>query len=217
MFIDPELLAFSGAVLLLTLTPGADTLLVMRNAIVRSWHSGIATTLGICLGLLVHAALSAVGLAVLLRSSWAFEIVRWGGVVYLVYLGIQAFQQSASYNLTSQITAERIEQGKQPEGLILVRRSLVEGLLTNLLNPKVVVFYIAFLPQFIRPQDSPLGRALLLASIHIVFSFVWLAVVTFFLQRMRALLARLWVRRSLQYTTGGMLLLFGLRLAFEKR
>ena len=214
---DPELLAFSGAVLLLTLTPGADTFLVIRNAVGSGWCSGISTTLGICAGLFAHAILSAVGLAVLLlRSVWAFEVVRWGGVLYLVYLGIQSLLQGVALPEESEMDALGLgKMGDQPESRS-ARRSFIEGLLTNLLNPKVVVFYLAFLPQFIRPQDNAMERAMLLASIHVSFSFIWLVTVTLFLQRVRAVLARVWVRRGLQYITGVVLLVFGLRLALEK-
>jgi RhtB (resistance to homoserine/threonine) family protein len=215
---DPELLVFSGAVLLLTLTPGADTFLIIRNAAASGWRSGISTTLGICAGLFAHATLSAVGLAVLLvRSAWAFEVVRWGGVFYLVYLGIQSLRQGIVLSAENEVDGlDDGKSGHQPEYWSRWR-SFMEGLLTNLLNPKVVVFYLAFLPQFIRPDDNAIARAMLLASIHVLFSFLWLGSVTLFLQRVRSLLAQLWVCRGLQITTGGVLLTFGLRLALVKR
>jgi threonine/homoserine/homoserine lactone efflux protein len=95
--------------------------------------------------------------------------------------------------------------------------SIIEGLLTNVLNPKVAIFYLAFLPQFISPGDSVLAKSVLLAGIHFTLGIAWLSLVTVFLGRMRIFLTRPRVQRVIEATTGAVLIAFGARLALERR
>ena len=96
-------------------------------------------------------------------------------------------------------------------------RSIVEGLLTNVLNPKVAIFYLAFLPQFISPGDPVFAKSVMLAAIHFTLGIIWLSLVTVFLGRMRALLTRPRMRGAIEATTGTILIAFGVRLAMERR
>jgi RhtB (resistance to homoserine/threonine) family protein len=206
--IDARVLAFTGIVAIVTLTPGADTMLVVRSAIVRGRRAGLLTTLGIGSGLFIHATLSALGLSVVLvRSARAFEIVKVAGAVYLAYLGVQALRSAA----------RGVQSQEGPTGPVGARRAYVEGLLTNVLNPKVAIFYLAFLPQFIGPQDPILAKSILLASIHFVQAIVWLSFVTFFVARMRSVLGRPRVQRVLEGISGLVFVAFGLRLALSRR
>jgi RhtB (resistance to homoserine/threonine) family protein len=206
--LDAQVLAFTGIAALLTLTPGADTMLVVRSALVRGRRDGLLTVLGIGTGLFVHATLSALGLSVILvRSARAFEAVKLAGAVYLVYLGIQALR-----------TATRrapLDVGSRDPAA--ARRSYVEGLLTNVLNPKVAVFYLAFLPQFIAPGEPVLAKSLLLAAIHFVEGVAWLSFVTLFVARMRPLLTRAPVQRGLESVSGLAFVGLGVRLALSRR
>ena len=213
--LDPQILAFAGVAALLTITPGADTMLVMRSVLARGQRAGLLTTLGICTGCLLHAALSALGLSlILLRSAWLFDAVKLAGAAYLIYLGVQSLRQ-----------AWRAEAGMgtiealQPETLSqsLFSSPLAIGLVTNLLNPKVAIFYLAFLPQFISPGDPVLAKSLLLALLHAVMGVAWLSLVTLFLGRLRAWLVRPRVKRLLETCTGAVLILFGVRLALARR
>jgi RhtB (resistance to homoserine/threonine) family protein len=205
---DARVLAFAGIAAILTLTPGADTMLVVRSAIVRGRRAGLLTVLGICSGLFVHATLSALGLSVVLvQSARAFEVVKLAGALYLVYLGLQALRNAARGALVEE----------RPADTTGARRAFVEGFLTNVLNPKVAIFYLAFLPQFIGPGDPVLAKSILLASIHFVQGLVWLSLVTLFVARMRSVLAQPRVQRVLESVTGLVFIGFGVKLAVSRR
>ena len=154
------MLAFVVAAALLTLSPGPDTMLVVRNTLRGGRRDGWRTTLGITSGLVVHATLSAVGLSwILMRSATAFEVVRLAGAAYLVWLGVQSLR--AAWRGRG-VAVEPVA--------VAASRPFREGLLTNLLNPKVAVFYLAFLPQF---GYSPF----VLAAIHMLMGLIWLSIV----------------------------------------
>ncbi len=208
MLMDPQLLVFAGVAALLTITPGADTMLVMRNVLARGRRAGLLTTAGISAGIFVHATLSALGVSlVLARSAAAFEVVKLAGAGYLIVLGAQSLWR-----------LRRPEGADAPPGPgRRESRSLVEGLLTNLLNPKVAIFYLAFLPQFVRVTDAVLAKSLLLAAIHVAMGVVWLALVSVFVGALRGFVERRRVRRALEGVSGAVLVALGMRLALERR
>ncbi len=213
--LDPQILAFAGVAALLTITPGADTMLVMRSVLARGQRAGLLTTLGICAGCLIHAALSALGLSlILMRSTLVFDAVKLTGAGYLVYLGVQSLRQA--WQAESGMVALESAQAELPPRTAFSTAFGV-GLLTNLLNPKVAIFYLAFLPQFISPGDPVLAKSLLLALLHATMGVAWLSLVTLFLSRLRAWLVRPRVKRVLETFTGTILILFGLRLALARR
>ena len=205
---DARVIAFAGIAGLVTLTPGADTMLVVRSALVRGRRAGLLTVLGVGSGLFIHATLSALGLSVVLvRSARAFEIVKLAGALYLVFLGVQAIRGAA----------RGAPIGEPPAGPAGAHRAYVEGLLTNVLNPKVAIFYLAFLPQFIGPSDPVLARSILLASIHFAEGLVWLSLVTLFVARLRTVLAQPRVRRALESFSRLVFIAFGVKLAISRR
>lgn len=209
---DAQLIGYTLAVALLTITPGADTMLVMRNVLARGRKAGILATLGVSSGLFIHALLSGLGLSLILtRSALAFSVVKWAGALYLCYLGVQslrsAFKQTQSINELSAAA----EPNHNPW------HAYREGLITNVLNPKVALFYLAFLPQFIRPNDPVLLRSLLLTSIHFVLGIVWLGLITLSLDKMRSWMLKPRVRAWIEGSTGLILFGFGIRLALSKR
>ncbi len=211
--LDSQLLAFTGIVALLTLTPGADTMLVIRSVLSRGWKAGILTTLGISAGLFVHATLSALGLSlILMRSAAVFEIVKLAGAGYLLYLGGSSIWRA----LRSQeplTPDDPVEIDPSVKGW----RSFSDGLITNVLNPKVVIFYLAFLPQFIDPGDPVLVKSVALTCIHVLLGLIWYSLISLFMGRLKAFFTNAKVKKGLEATTGLILIAFGVRLALEQR
>jgi threonine/homoserine/homoserine lactone efflux protein len=213
---NSQMLVFVTIAAVLTITPGADTALVTRNVITRGRAAAFFTTLGICLGCLTYATLSALGLsAVLSRSATLFEIVKLAGAVYLIYIG--------GVSLWSGLRGRRSDATETPAATPQIvtsqrrLRSFAEGLFTNLLNPKVALFYLTFLPQFIAPGESVLKKSLLLALIHVGMGMLWLTLFASLLHTMSGVFSRASVRRKLEALTGGLLIAFGLKLALAKR
>ncbi|HWP75356.1 MAG TPA: LysE family translocator, partial [Methylomirabilota bacterium] len=170
---DSRLWAFVVVATLLAVTPGADTLLVVRNVLARGRVAALLTVAGIAGGCVVHALLSAVGVSlILVRSAEAFAVLRFCGAAYLIVLGAQSVRRWWRVDDGALAAPDRGAALRPSRRL----RSFVEGLLTNVLNPKVGIFYLAFLPQFIVPGDPVLERSLLLAALHIGIGVVWLSV-----------------------------------------
>jgi RhtB (resistance to homoserine/threonine) family protein len=201
-------LTFIVAAALLTLSPGPDTMLVLRNTLRGGRVDGWRTTLGICLGLLVHATLSSTGLSlILVRSAALFSVVKMIGAAYLVWLGLQSI-----------ILAVRPDPAPIPNLAARPRgRPFRQGVLTNALNPKVAIFYLAFLPQFIAPGDPVLATSLLLASIHIAMGLVWLSAIAFAADRAQRYVTDARVRRWIDGVCGAVLVALGIRLALARR
>jgi len=164
--------AFLIAITILTLTPGLDTALVIRNTTRGGEKDGFVTNIGICCGLFFHATLSAVGISLLLsQSPQLFNIVKTIGALYILYLGIQGLRHSF---LNTETTREK----QVSHGRFSMIKSFREGLLSNALNPKTAIFYLAFLPQFINPEYSAFMQSLLMAAIHFVIAMCWQAFIS---------------------------------------
>jgi threonine/homoserine/homoserine lactone efflux protein len=224
-----SLLAFIPVALLLTLIPGADTALVTRNVLALGERGARWSILGIATGCLMHATASALGLSVILATSArAYEMVKLAGAAYLVWIGVQSIRGASTATATADpstelgMTAGASRADGHPERAQRVEGSAVhspfaQGFLTNALNPKVALFYLTFLPQFI-PAGAPVLRtSLLLAMIHNVLGFAWLSLYAHFVNRLRAALTRPVVKAWLERFTGGALVLLGARLAWSRR
>jgi RhtB (resistance to homoserine/threonine) family protein len=201
-----EPLLFVGIVALLTITPGADMAMVARSVIGGGRRDAFATTLGISTGCLVWAIASALGIAaVLAASQTAYDALRLVGAAYLVWLGAQSLYAAWRGAEPAPTTGPR-------------RRSpFRQGLMTNLLNPKIAVFYSTFLPQFIDPGDPALLVSMLLAGVHIALGVAWLSLYAWLLDRAVTAFKGSRVRRALDALTGTVLVGLGLRLAAERR
>jgi len=203
-----SLAAFIVAITLLTIAPGADTVLVIRNSLRAGVIDGVITTLGICSGLFVHATVSAVGISlVILQSAMLFTGLKYLGAGYLLYLGYSTLRDSRSSSKSIVASADA--------GVFRAARSLREGLLSNVLNPKPIVFYMALLPQFIHPEGSALGQSLQLAALHFAISIVWLSIVATSADRMRTWLRDQSIGQSIDRVLGFSLGGFGVALAFQ--
>jgi RhtB (resistance to homoserine/threonine) family protein len=197
------------AITLLTLTPGVDTMLVIRNTARGGWRDGAASSLGICSGLFVHATISAVGISViLLQAAWAFSTLKLAGAAYLVWLG------ACSWRKVFRRDSFKVVNG-MTSGSFRLRRSLREGFLSNVLNPKTAVFYMAFLPQFINPTHSALAQSLLLAALHFIIAMIWQCLLALMVKQLKRWLQRPAISQCFDGITGTVMIALGLRVAAE--
>jgi RhtB (resistance to homoserine/threonine) family protein len=201
--------AFAVFAAVLTVTPGLDTMIVLRTAAVVGRRAGLAAVLGILLGCLVWAVASALGVtAVLTASQLAFDVLRIAGAAYLFWLGARALWRTRR---------RPVEPDPEPadtrsSGAWVAFRT---GLTTNLLNPKVGVFYLSVMPQFLPSGMDPLAGSLALGAIHILEGLIWLSLIVLVVGRARGFLTRPTVRRRLEQVSGVVFLGFGLRLALD--
>ena len=207
MTLDGSILAFTGIAALLTILPGADMTLVAKVTLLDGKRAAFFTSLGICAGLPVHATASALGLSLILAtSSEAFTVVKFVGAGYLAYLGIRTIRDSFRAASDPVVAAGRTGSG---------RAAFAQGWLSNVLNPKVALFYLTFLPQFISPGDNVLAKSLLLAGIHAVLGLLWLPLYAYAIDRIGVLVRG--ARRWLERVSGAALIALGVRLALERR
>ncbi|MBJ7330429.1 MAG: LysE family translocator [Solirubrobacteraceae bacterium] len=206
-----EVIAFAGVAALLTISPGADMALVGRRALGPGpLRDACLAALGISAGVIAWAALSAIGVAAILAASaTAYTALKVAGGIYLVLLGLLAFRDAR----------RTLRDGVAEEALAAESRSawaaFREGLVTNLLNPKIAVFYTAVLPQFVAPGDPVLPVSLLLAGIHATLGIAWLCGYAWVLHRSRAVLGAR-ARAAMQVVTGVVLLGLGGRVALDR-
>ncbi|RSD30435.1 LysE family translocator [Vibrio pectenicida] len=201
--------AFLIAITILTLTPGLDTALVIRNASRGGAKDGIAASLGICFGLFVHATLSAVGIsAILAQSAEVFSMVKMIGAVYLIWLGVSTIKDIYK-GKSDAIGWSRVQHKSN------IKRSVREGFLSNVLNPKTAVFYLAFLPQFINPEGSVIGQTMAMASIHFVIAMVWQSGLAVSLSCAKNIISNANFLRRMEATTGAVLVGLGIKLMSE--
>ena len=216
--ISAHLLAvYIAALFVVYAVPGPDMALVLQTSIGRGVRSGFAAAGGLGLARATHVTLSACGVAALLRSApWLYDVVRYGGAVYLAWVGIQIFR-SPVFALPDGTTAATPAGAAASIESRPLRAAFVKGLLTNLLNPKIGVFYISFLPQFLPAGVAAAPFIFLLAALHVLMSFVWFAVLIGATRPISGWLQRAAVVRWLDRVTGAVFLGFGLRLALDRR
>ena len=207
MTVTQALIAFSLTAGLLTLTPGLDTALVLRAAAIEGPGRAALAAIGIGAGCLAWGAAAALGLAALLQASGgAFIALKWAGAAYLVWLGLgMLLRPRARFDPGAN---EAVHEGR----LAWLRK----GFFTNLLNPKVGVFYVSFLPQFLPQGTAPAPFIFLLASLHVLMGLVWFSVLIAATRPIATALKRPAVVRWLDRATGVVFLGFGARLAFER-
>jgi len=200
------LLAFSVAAALLTLTPGLDTALILRTAAVEGPRKALAAALGISLGCLIWGAAVAVGLGALLTASQtAFNVLKWAGAAYLAWMGLQLL-------LKPRKTYEPAAGDSPSPAGGWFRR----GLTTNLLNPKIGVFYVSFLPQFV-PADVPAAPFIFgLAAMHALIGAVWSCCLIAATRPIAGALKKQGVVTWLDRVTGGLFVAFAAKLALSR-
>lgn len=211
MFGTHDLTLFIISGLLLNIAPGPDSILIMTRSATQGWRAGSAAALGIGAGTCIHVLAAALGMSALLAaSSWAFTLVKWAGAAYLVYVGLTLLL--ARRGATAAAAAPTLQA-------LPYRKIFAQGFLTNVLNPKVALFFLAFVPQFIAPEAPHKALAfLLLGAIFNFNGMLWchcLAVFTALASRrlnVGGALAR-WLNRGI----GALFVSFGIKLALSDR
>ena len=210
--VTTALLGFAAASTLLILAPGPDSMLVMRNTVRGGRKAGYVTACGTMSGLTIWALAAALGLSALLRvSQVGYDVLRFAGAGYLIWLG------ATSLGLRRRRTAESTEPTATPGRPGADGRAYLNGLLSNLFNPKISVFFIAFLPAFIPAGVSAAGFSLVLGLWFIAETGLWLGTVAWLASRGMRWLQRPAAQRWLGRVTGVVLIGFGIRLATASR
>ncbi|WP_166264541.1 LysE family translocator [Marinobacter caseinilyticus] len=205
--------AYLVAVFLLTVTPGVDTLLVVRNTARGGLRDGVISSVGICSGLFIHAALSAAGISlILVQTTWAFSALKWAGACYLIWLGLASLYQAIKPNDGVRVAASPAVS----TGPVRFRRAFREGLLSNVLNPKTALFYMAFLPQFIDPEGPAFAQSMGLAAIHFLMAMIWQCGLALAVVRSHRVSVNHRLKRLMQGVTGTMFMGFGAKLAMTQ-
>ncbi len=205
---SPQLILFAVTSLILIATPGPDMILVMSRSIALGQKAGISTAAGVSTGLLGHTLLAVLGLGAVLQASQAlFTTLKFAGAAYLLYLGVKSFGAPPA--------AVEVSDTRR----ISYRELFLQGAISNLSNPKIAIFYFAFLPQFVPAESSrPTLTLLTLGVAFAILTFFVKGPVAFFAGRLSG-----WLRRNppiqswLNRISGGVLLGLGVRLAFERR
>jgi threonine/homoserine/homoserine lactone efflux protein len=206
-----SIIAFSAASGVLVVTPGLDTAMILRSCS-QGPKAGLAASLGVCLGLLVWGCAAAFGVTALLAASQtAFTALKWAGAAYLFTLGVKL------------IAKPRTSFGKSPNSPARTRKggdawsAFRRGFLSDMLNPKVGVFYMTFLPQFIPAGANVAEFSLLLAAIQFVIALAWCSILVALTVPIGRFLERPKVVRWLDRVTGGVFIAFGAKLALDQR
>jgi threonine/homoserine/homoserine lactone efflux protein len=201
-----DLLPFLAIAILLIVIPGPDTAMVTKNAVVGGRRSGVFAAVGVAVGLTVWTAAAALGIAALLRASTAaFDVLKIAGALYLCFVGVQLLRSRGRVAESGNVRAA--------SGL----RALRQGLLSDLGNPKIAVFFTSLLPQFVHGHGSAFAPLLFLGVVFAALTLAWLAAYALAVGQASGWLRRPGVRRTLDRFTGIVLIGFGVRLALERR
>jgi RhtB (resistance to homoserine/threonine) family protein len=208
-----ELWAYLGVVVLLAVVPGPDTALVTKNAVLHGRRAALGTALGVNAGLVVWTVASAFGAAAVVRSSAiAFTVLKLAGAAYLAVLGIQALLESRRRRTVPPSALEA--PGRRQ---MSARKGFRQGLLNNLGNPKIAVFFTSLLPQFISRGEPVLAQFLILGAVMVLVGVVWLTGYALMAAKASGLLQRPRVKATLDRLTGVVLIGLGVRVATEHR
>lgn len=207
------IIAFSMAAALLTITPGLDTALVLRTATVEGGRQAMRAGAGVVTGVLAWGFVASVGLgAVLTVSEIAYRVLQMAGAVYITWLGARMVL-SAVRKTHGGAQHHTAAAAATPD---MGANWFWRGLMTNLLNPKVGVFYVSFLPQFIPADVSVVAFSIGLATIHAVMGLIWFAAITAATRSVSTLVRSPLFARGIDGATGVVLIACGIRLAFAK-
>lgn len=203
-------LLYVVAAALIIVSPGPDFLYVMTRGMAQGRRAGVLSAAGISLGLLFHTSFAALGLSAILRSSeQAFSVVKYAGAAYLVYIGLQSLLSKRG------ALALEVEARRNADGILILK----QGVMTNILNPKAIITFMAIIPQFVRPErgDATLQIILLGCTLSLL-AVLWFSLVGYFSGVIGSFVStRPWFRQTMQRLMGTVLIGLGVRLAFQRR
>jgi threonine/homoserine/homoserine lactone efflux protein len=211
--VDNSFLIFLGISILVIVTPGPDTALTIRNIILGERVAGVATAFGVSTGQLIWAAATSIGLvALLLASEPVFQAVKMAGAVYLIYLGMKT--------LISAFSLKRVEPATETGSTRKQLRPLIaygQGIINDLGNPKMAVFFASVLPQFAPQGQGMLSALVLLGLVFAALTFLWLSFYAYALSAAGAFLQQSRIRRTIEGFMGAVLVGLGIRIATESQ
>ena len=206
-------LAFLGVATIVIVTPGPDTAITIRNTLLGGRAGGICTSLGVACGQTIWAVATGVGLVTLLVASEPlFVAVKYVGAAYLVWLGLRSL-----YEAFRSPPAPAYPLDGAPPRPLPRNAAFRQGLISDLSNPKMAVFFASLLPQFVRPGNPMFATLLGLGLVFALMTFTWLTIYACILARVGDVLRRPVIRRAVEGLSGAVLVGLGLRLAAEQR
>ena len=217
-----QLLPFLAGSILITVVPGADMALIMRQVFIGGTALAQRTIFGNLTGLVVHATALAVGLsALLVASAEAYTVVKLAGAAYLVYLGAQSLASAWRAGRSGEPGPAAAGTPATPPAparkVPSMRTAYFQGVISTVLNPKPALLFLTFLPQFVDTARPVLPQIMFLAGVHIVVGLIWLTIYAHLIHRAHRTLTRADVKRWLEAATGVVLIALGLRVAVEPR
>jgi threonine/homoserine/homoserine lactone efflux protein len=211
-----SLLAFLSVSLIVIVIPGPDTAVTVRNTLIGGFSGGICTALEIAAGQASWALATSIGIvALLVESAPLFEALKYAGAAYLIFLGVQALWGAGRFR--GGVWSASPLRTPRPSGRLAPITALRQGLISDLGNPKMAMFFASLLPQFVPPGRAIFSALLGLGLTFCVMTFVWLAAYTFAVAKARDLFRRSSIRRVIEGLSGAILIGLGLRIATENR
>ncbi|MEW9596684.1 LysE family translocator [Bacillus toyonensis] len=194
----------------LIILPGPDTAMATKNTLVAGKMGGVKTVFGTCVALLIHTLAAVIGLsALIVKSALLFSIFKYVGALYLIYIGIKAL---LAVKNKEGVNTNYVSINNDKEHTSCFR----QGFLTNLLNPKIAVFFLTFLPQFLNPSHNTFIQLLVMGLTYLVLTIIWFAFYIFLIDKISAFMKKPKTQRYIQGLTGIVLIGFGIKLALEK-
>ncbi|MCA1037236.1 LysE family translocator [Bacillus infantis] len=199
---------FALMCIFLIILPGPDTAVATRNTLSAGRMGGLKTAAGTCSALAIHTLAAVAGLsALIVKSAMLFSVLKYAGAAYLVYLGIKSL-------LSIRDGGQEKDNSSGP--LIKGKTFFRQGFLTNLLNPKVAVFFLTFLPQFVEEGTAPFFPFLLMGAVYTILTAVWFFLYVLLIQQISSFMKKPKTQKAIEGLTGTILIGFGVKLALEK-
>lgn len=204
---------FLAMCILLIILPGPDTAIATKNTLTVGKKGGLQTILGSCCGLLIHTLAAVIGLsAIIVKSAYVFAILKYVGAVYLCYLGVKTLWALRAIRTQSPV----VNDDTQIEHKYAHQSCFKQGFLTNITNPKVAVFFLTFLPQFVDGTSSTFLPFLMMGLMYAALTGLWFVFYVYLLDKISAFMKKPTTKAVIEGLTGAVLIGFGIKLALEK-